>query len=220
VDRNLELIIDNSKNKSIINRKSDVYKVYRNLYLGNIHPMDKNIFPYKPTDNFVNNISNVLEDLYHNNEFTIFHLYFFTISKDTIIDLPNLMLHLNKFPIEYIMNEENITRFYKNIGLITAINVLVSLSIYDIENLRNISRNMKLTIKKAIKVINKNMHKDLNNTIFNTKVDLNSEILLIIYADFDKMHSNLNYKQWSSQYINNSTSSNIIDINNSNKILI
>jgi hypothetical protein len=93
-----------------------------------------------------------------------------TISKDTIIDLPNLMLHLNQFPIEYNINEKNITRFY--IGLITAINVLVSLSIYDIENLRNISKNMKL--KKAIKVINKNMHKDLNNTIFNTKVDLNS----------------------------------------------
>lgn len=125
-----------------------------------------------------------------------FIFIFFTISKDSNIniDLSKLMLHLNKYPIEYIMNEENITRFYKNIGLITAIKVLVFISLYDIENLRNISRNIKLEINKEIKVINKNVHKDLNNTIinFNTKVDLNSEIMLLIYADFDKMDSDFN----------------------------
>jgi hypothetical protein len=217
---NLDLIIDNCKSKSIINRKSDVYKVYRNLYLG------ENLFPYKPTDNFVNNISNVLEDLYDNNEFTVFHFYFFTISKDanTNIDFPKLMLHLNKYSLEYIMNGENITRFYKNIGLIIAINVLVFLSLYDIENLRNKSRNIKLGINKAIKVINKNVHTDLNNTIinFNTKVDLNSEMMLLIYADFDQLDSyfnKFNPKKSSpgGQSRSYSTSSNIIDINNSNK---
>lgn len=138
----------------------------------------------------------MLEDLYDNNEFTVFHLYFLAIPKDTDIYIyfPKLMDHLNKYPIEYIISEENITRFYKNIGLINATNLLVFASIYDIENLKNISKSIKLMINKNIKVINKNVYKDLNNTIinFNTKVDVNLEMMLIIYADFDKMESEFN----------------------------
>jgi hypothetical protein len=35
------------------------------------------------------------------------------------------MLHLNKYPIKYIIDEDNITKFYKNIGLIYASGILV-----------------------------------------------------------------------------------------------
>lgn len=180
---NLKLILDNSKNKSIINRENGLYKVYRNIYLN-----DK--------VNFINNLIEVLEDLYDNNEFTVFHLYFFIIPSENnmYIDFNKLMIHLNKFPIEYIMNEKNITKFYKNIGLIFAINILVFTSIYDIENLSIISRDIKLDINNSIKVINANVYKDLDNTIinFNTKLDVNSEIMLVIKADFDTMASEFN----------------------------
>jgi hypothetical protein len=177
-DSDLKLILDNSKNKSIINRENGLYKVYKNLYLNN-------------KVNFINNLIGVLEDLYDNNEFTIFHLHFFIIPSklNMYINFNKLMIHLNKYPIEYIMNEENITKFYKNIGLISSIEILVFTSIYDIDNLNQISRDIKLDINNSIKVINENVYKDLDNTIinFNTKVDVNSEIMLVILADFDKM---------------------------------
>jgi hypothetical protein len=62
-------------------------------------------------------------------------------------------------------------------------------SLYDIENLKKISLNLKKQINKNIKIINNNVHKDLNNTIINytNKFDINSEIMLIIHAEFDKI---------------------------------
>jgi hypothetical protein len=48
---------------------------------------------------------------------------------------------------------------------------------------------MKKQIIENIEIINKNVHKDLNNTIINytNKFDINSEIMLIIQADFYKI---------------------------------
>ena len=48
--------------------------------------------------------------------------------------------------------------------------------------------------EEEIKVINENVYKDLDNTIinFNTKVDVNSEIMLLILADFEEIASDFN----------------------------
>jgi hypothetical protein len=68
----------------------------------------------------------------------------------------------------------------------------VFLSLYDFNNLTVISSNIKNTIIDNSEIINKNVHKDLNNTIVNytNKFDINSEIMLIIHAEFDKIDSN------------------------------
>jgi len=62
-------------------------------------------------------------------------------------------------------------------------------SIYELNNLTKISINLKKDLLSNIEIINKNVHKDLNNTIINytNKFDINSEIMLIIHADFDKI---------------------------------
>ena len=193
---NLKLIIDNSKNKFIINRESGLYKVYENLYLNDIHQMQSHLSFLKSKDNFIDNLTNVLEDLYDNNEFTIFQLYFIIKPHDRNykLNLEKLIKHLSKYPIEFIMDDENITKFYKNIGLIFANSVLVFTSTYDIDNLSKISKDIKLSINNSIKVINENVYKDLNNTIinFDTKVNIDYEIMLIITADFDSMDSDFN----------------------------
>ena len=83
--------------------------------------------------------------------------------------------------------DENIVKFYKNTGLLTAVGLLVFLSLYDFNNLIQISSKIKNTTIDNIEIINKNVHKDLNNTIVNytNKFNINSEIMLIISADFD-----------------------------------
>jgi len=65
-------------------------------------------------------------------------------------------------------------------------------SLYDFNNLTVISSNFKNIIKNNIEIINKNVHKDLNNTIVNytNKFDINSEIMLIIQADFEEINKN------------------------------
>jgi len=76
---------------------------------------------------------------------------------------------------------------YKNTGLITAFSVLVFASSNLINNLLVISSNLKKIIIDNFEIINKNEYKDFNNTIVNytNKFEINSEILLIIHADFD-----------------------------------
>ena len=117
---------------------------------------------FKGKDIFINNLINVLEDLYDNNEFTVFQLYFLILPKDRNyhLNLEKLIKHLSKYPIEYIIDNENITKFYKNIGLISAMYVLVFISIYDIDNLNKISREIKKGINNNIKLINENIYKD------------------------------------------------------------
>jgi hypothetical protein len=61
-----------------------------------------------------------------------------------------------------------------------------SLTFNDYNDLTGISSTIKNTIIDNIEIINKNVHKDLKNTIVNytNKFNINSEIMLIIHADF------------------------------------
>ena len=106
------------------------------------------------------------------------------------LDIENLNKHFAKYPLEFL--HQNIVKFYKNTGLLTATGVFVFSSLYDFNNLTVISSNFKNIIKNNIEIINKNVHKDLNNTIVNytNKFDINSEIMLIIQADFEEINKN------------------------------
>lgn len=187
---NLSIFLDNSNKEFIINRKNGIYKIYDNLFLnaGNVaNCYDLN---NKMIDKFIFNLIQVLEDLYDNNETTVFNLYFLIkpdFDKFIKFDIVKLNQHFAKYPLEFI--DQNIVKFYKNTGLLTALGVLVFYPFYDINNLTELSLNMKKQIIQNIKIINKNVHKDLNNTIINytNKFDINSEIMLIIHADFDKI---------------------------------
>lgn len=212
---NLSIFLDNSKKESIINRENGIYKIYDNLFLnaGNItvskhyalnnnYTLDHlikslstlNYYPLNNNtiDQFIFNLVQILEDLYDNdnNEWTFFKLYFLVkpdFDKFIRFDIVKLNEHFAKYPIEFI--DQNIVKFYKNTGLLTAVGVFVFASLYDIENLKKISLNLKKQINNNIKIINNNVHKDLNNTIINytNKFDINSEIMLIIHAEFDKI---------------------------------
>jgi len=212
---NLSIFLDNSQKKSIINRENGIYKIYDKLFLnaGNItvsnhyalnnnNMLDQlikslptlNYFPLNNNtiDQFIFNLVKILEDLYDNdnNEWTIFKLYFLVkpdFDKFIRFDIVKMNEHFAKYPVEFI--DENIIKFYKNTGLLTAVGVFVFASIYDIENLKKISLNIKKQINNNINIINNNVHKDLNNTIINytNKFDINSEIMLIIHAEFDQI---------------------------------
>jgi hypothetical protein len=62
---------------------------------------------------------------------------------------------------------------------------------YDINNLIRLSSNIKKHFIKNIEIINNNVHKDLKFIIINykNKFDVNSEIMLMIHADFDKIET-------------------------------
>lgn len=141
-------------------------------------------------DKFTLNLTQILEDLYDNNESTVFNLYFLMkpdFNKTIKFDIVKLNQHFAKYPIEFI--DENIVKFYKNTGLLTAMSILVFSSNYDENNLIRISSQIKKHILDNIKNINNLVDKDFNQTIINyeNKFDKNSEIMLIIHADFDKI---------------------------------
>ena len=100
-------------------------------------------------------------------------------------DIEKFIQHFSKYPLEFI--DQNIVKIYKNTGLLTGFSILVFLSLYDFNNLTAISSNIKNTIINNIEIIN--VHKDFNNTLvsYTDKFDYNSEIMLIIHADFDKI---------------------------------
>jgi hypothetical protein len=186
-ERKWRILLDNSNINSIINRENGIYKVYDNLFLNEGNVLNYNDINDSMIDKFTLNLAEILEDLYDNNEWTVFNLYFL-VKQDFYrvikFDIENLNKHFAKYPLEFI--HENIIKFYKNTGLLTATGVFVFLSLYDFNNLTVISSNFKNIIKDNIEIINKNVHKDLNNTIVNytNKFDINSEIMLIIQADF------------------------------------
>ncbi len=69
----------------------------------------------------------MLEDLYDNNEYCIFTLYFIRLNgedgKRVSLDLNKFAKHLNNYPAEYI--QENIVKFHKNTGVVRANYILV-----------------------------------------------------------------------------------------------
>ena len=189
-DNKLSIFLDYSNKKSIMNRENGIYKVYDNLFLNagsipNHHDLNN-----KMIDKFTLNLTDILEELYDNNKSTVFNLYFLVkpdFDKIIKFDIVKLNQHFAKYPIQFI--DQNIVKFYKNTGLLTATGVLVFAPFYDINNLTVISSNIKKTIIKNIEIINKNVNKDFNNTIVNytNKFDISSEILLIINAEFDRI---------------------------------
>lgn len=212
---NFNIFIDNRQKESIINRKNGIYIIYDKLFLNagdiivskeyltnNLNIIDEltkmssnpNYFPkIKHTqDQFIFNLVQILEDLYDNdnNEWTSFKLYFLVkpdFNKVYKFDIVKINEHFAKYPLEFV--DQNIVKFYKNTGLLTAVGAFVFASFYDLENLKEMSLNIKKQINNNIQIINKNVHKDLNNTIINytNKFDINSEIMLIIHADFDEL---------------------------------
>jgi hypothetical protein len=212
---NFNIFLDNRQKESIINRKNGICIIYDKLFLNagdirvskeyltnNLNIIDEltkmssnpNYFPkIKHTqDQFIFNLVQILEDLYDNdnNEWTSFKLYFLVkpdFNKVYKFDIVKINEHFAKYPLEFI--DQNIVKFYKNTGFLTAVGVFVFASLYDLENLKEMSLNIKKQINNNIQIINKNVHKDLNNTIINytNKFDINSEIMLIIHADFDEL---------------------------------
>jgi hypothetical protein len=185
-----KIYLNNKNSNSIINRENGIYKIYDNIFLN---------------DHFLQNLVDILEDLYDNNEFTIFDLYFL-IKPDfnhvIKFDVVNLNKHFSKFPA-HILDKE-ITKVYKNIGLLFTCQIFVWFSNYSIENLKVIADSMKNNILKNINIINSTVHLNKKkNTILNysEKVKKDSEILLIINADFKTMDDD--YKKMKKQFYTN-----------------
>jgi hypothetical protein len=164
-NRNPNLIVDYSKDKN-----NSIYKIYDNFYLN---------------DRFITNLADILEDLYDNNEFVVFKLYFVRVHEVyTEIKINNFINHLNGYPTEFIM--DNLVRFHKNTGIVALSYILVWLSLYDINNLKHIANALLKMINQNITTINENIHKDFGNTIvnFNTPIDKkNLELFLFICID-------------------------------------
>ena len=187
--KNLSIYLDNSNKDSIVNRENGIYKIYDNLFLNDGKVLNYQDLNNKMIEKFIFNLAEILEDLYDNNESTVFNLYFLVkpdLDRCIKFDIEKLNKHFAKYPLEFI--DQNIVKFYKNTGLLTAFGVSESLISYDIYDYLKISRIIKNSIINNIEDINKNVHKDLNNTIINytNKFDINSEIMLIIHADFIK----------------------------------
>jgi Cytochrome C and Quinol oxidase polypeptide I/LAGLIDADG endonuclease len=187
------LILDNSKDKSIINRENGIYKIYDNIFLNDGQVSNNQDINNKITDKFILNLADILEDLDNNNVLTVFKLNFLVkpdLNRFIKFDIVKLNQHFAKYPNLFI--NQNIEKFYKNTGLLISFGIGESLSFYEFDELIGISSRIKNIIIENTETINKNVHKDLNNTIINytNKFDINSEILLIIHADFYKPDNN------------------------------
>jgi len=187
------LILENSKNKSIINRENGIYKIYDNIFLNEGQVSNYQDINNKITDKFIINLADILEDLDNNNVLTVFKLNFLVkpdLNRFIKFDIVKLNQHFAKYPNLFI--NQNIVKFYKNTGLLTSFGIGESLSFYEFDELIGISSRIKNIIIENTETINKNVHKDLNNTIINytNKFDINSEIMLIIHADFYKPDNN------------------------------
>ena len=124
----LSIIMDNSNSDLINSRFNGIYKIYGNILL---------------KDNFEFILLDILIDLYKNNEFTVFKLHFL-IKPDfnsSIIDWDKLNKHLSKYPTEFV--NQNIFKFYQNVGKIGSLGIIVWFSLYDELNLINISKYIK-----------------------------------------------------------------------------
>jgi hypothetical protein len=163
-------------------KTSIVYKIYDNVYLN---------------DMFKYNIGEILEDLYDNNEFIIFKLYYIRKPSGRFtIDEVKLLKHLDRYHIEFIL--ENLTMFHKNMGLVGCMNVLVWTSNYDINNLQEIASKMRKDLLSNIVDINKKIKVDYGNTIvnFNTPMGLLNELYLFIGVDRSNPQMISDYKRF------------------------
>lgn len=156
---------------------SILFKVYDNIYLN---------------DRFVMDIAGLLKDLYDNNEFVIFKLYFVDIGSHNVrVELPKFSEHFYRYPSQYI--QDNIVRFYKNTGVVGVFEVLVWLSLCDNKNLENISKGFFTCINSNIKFINDNIHKDFGNTIINYKNPITrvNDLPLSLFINIDRSNDHM-----------------------------
>jgi hypothetical protein len=143
-NNNYNILLDNSNKEFIINRKNGIFKIYDNLFLNTGNAANHYDIINNMIDKFTLNLIEILEDLYDNNEATVFKLYFLVkpdFSKVYKFDIEGIIQHFDKYPIEFL--DQNIVKFYKNTGLLIAANVIVFSPIYDINNLTKISINLK-----------------------------------------------------------------------------
>jgi hypothetical protein len=180
---NENVIIDNTKSNEFINREEEgtLYKV----------------FYIKLDDDFDTNIKNILEDMYDNNEFVIFNMYFLVLPEkgDFKINIDKFLSHMMKYDAKVLNNQ--IVKVFKNVGMILAKSIIVWLSIYDDNNLMNISKDIRIDMKDNINQINQIIHEDFNNTTLNFSKPINlekDEIFIIISANFDIMKDE--YDNW------------------------
>lgn len=163
------------KNYSVDKGVSQIkYKISENVYLN---------------DMFKDNIAEILEDLYDNNEFVIFKLYYIRKPRVSFsMDEVKLFKHLDGYPLEFLM--ENLTRFHINMGLVGCSYIMVWTSNCDIKNLKVIASGMREQLLSNISNINKDIHVDYGNTIvnFNTPMDLLNELYLFIGVDRSNPH--------------------------------
>jgi len=136
---------------------------------------------------FTENVTYILEDLYDNNEFLVFRLYFLVVKSNFTIDLNKTSKHLDQYNLEFI--DLNIVLFYKNFGLVNCCYLFVWLSLCEINNLVKISSYIKDSVDNKICIINKNVNNDLANTIINFDngiVPENEFLFLFICIDKNK----------------------------------
>jgi hypothetical protein len=179
------LTYDGSQRESILSRKDGIYKIYNNIFLND-------------TNLFINKITDILEDLYDNNSVSIFKLYFMLsidnkdlreFKKYNIVDLNK---HLSQYSPHIL--SDNISKVYKNTGLLLGANVMVFDSNYNIDNLRKISSSILNEIQTNIPIINENILWEQENTIINFTrgVRPEDEIMLLISANFhEKMNEDM-----------------------------
>ena len=175
------VVIDNTKSNEFINRENTFYKVY-----------------HIATDNkFDTNIKGILEDMYDNNEFVIFNMYFMILPEkaDFKIDIKNFLSHMMKYDPD-VLNDQ-IVKVFKNVGMVLAKYIIVWLSLYDDKNLMNISKDIRIQMINNINQINQTIHEDFNNSTLNFNQPINlekDEIFIIIGANFDIMKDE--YENW------------------------
>ena len=171
------LLLDNSDSRIKVKNENGLFQIFDFLYLN---------------ENFTANLTDILEELYdnNNNKNTSFTLYFIRTQPNIIIDIPKLLDHFSKFPTISLRIFK--TKAYKNTGLIYSTEVLVFWPFYDIENLKKISNNIKNEAISNIEDINNSFQFNQNNTIQRVyeKFNFNDKLLLMIHADYNKIKNN------------------------------
>jgi hypothetical protein len=147
---------------------------------------------------FIENMVDILEELYDNNEFVIFNLYFIEkLSKEfklddkgTLIyngkftvDIPELVNHFSKYPMQFLY--DNIVDVYSKSGLVSCKSILVRLSNCDRNNLRDISKSIFLSIARNLNKIDSGVGNNKINYIPCSNFD---DIFLLIAIDRDHYH--------------------------------
>jgi hypothetical protein len=105
------VIIDNTKSNEFINRENTLYKYY---YIGTYNKIDTN-----------QRLKRILEDMYDNNEFVVFNMYFMVLPEkvEFKIDIENFLSHMREYDTVVLNNQ--IVKVFKNVGMVLAKSIIV-----------------------------------------------------------------------------------------------